>query len=262
MPLSQRRAALVRRLRTRRTREREASVLVEGVRAVHEALDAEVSPRAVVVSPRLDSTAEGGRLRSRLSEAGIEPDLVTDAELGELSDTEHPQGVLLVCGQPSPTTGISGDGRYLVLDAVQDPGNAGTLIRAAIAFGLDGVIGLDGTADLWGAKAVRASAGMVFRIPILNMTAGALVERVSDGDLELLVADTRGTSVADWASTGGWLLVVGNEGSGPRLEVLESAAARVSVPMPGPAESLNVGMAGAVLLYALTSSTRETIVGG
>lgn len=262
MPLSQRRAALVRRLRTRRMREREASVLVEGVRAVHEALDAGVGPRAVVVSPRLASTAEGRRLRSRFAEAGIEPDQVSDAELGELSDTEHPQGVLLVCAQPSSTAEISGDGRYLVLDAVQDPGNAGTLIRAATAFGLDGVIALDGTVDLWGAKAVRASAGMAFRIPILSMTAGALVERVSAGGLELLVADTRGTSVAEWASTGGWLLVVGNEGSGSRPDVLEAATERMSVPMPGPAESLNVGMAGAVLLYALTSSTRETIVGG
>jgi len=261
MPLSQRRAALIRRLRTRKTREREGLVLVEGVRAVGEALDAGVGLRLVVVSSRLDATPEGSQLRARLTEAGIEVDEVTNAELGELSDTRHPQGVLLVCAEPTATFRISAEGRYLVLDAVQDPGNAGTLIRAATAFGLDGVIALDGTVDLWSAKAVRASAGMAFRMPIQSMSAGALVERVSAGDVELLVADMRGPSVPD-RSTGGWLLVVGNEGSGPRPEVLAAAATKVSVPMPGPAESLNVGMAGAILLYALTSSTRETIVGG
>ncbi len=257
--MSQRRAALIRRLRKRKAREREASVLVEGVRAVTEALDARATARFCVASPRLDGSPEGRALRVRLVQAGLDPDPVGDDELSELSDTEHPQGILLVCAQPtSRADTLSGSGRYLVLDAVQDPGNAGTLVRAATAFGLDAVVALGGTVDLWGAKAVRASAGMAFRIPIVAMAAEALVRRASAGDLDLWVADMGGADVAGFVGRRGWALVVGNEGAGPRVEIA-AAGERVSVPMPGPADSLNVGMAGAILLYALT---RETVVGG
>ncbi len=260
MTLSQRRAALVRRLRKRRTREREASVLVEGVRAVGEALGARVAARFAVVSPKLAASSGGGALRDLLAHRGVETHSVDDAELADLSDTEHPQGVLLVCEEPASSLGVlSSEGRYLVLDAVQDPGNAGTLVRAAAAFGLDGVIALEGTVDLWGAKAVRASAGMVFRIAPASMTVGEFLDRMPNDGLGILIADARGRDVAELVGNGGWALVLGNEGSGPRTEVTRAGGERVSVPMPGPAESLNVGMAGAILLYALT---RETVVGG
>lgn len=260
MTLSQRRVSLVRRLRKRKTREREAAVLVEGVRAVGEALGAGVAVRFAVVSPRLAASSGGSALAGLLADREIETVVVDDVELTALSDTEHPQGVLLVCEEPASGSGVlSPDGRYLVLDAVQDPGNAGTLVRAATAFGLDGVVALDGTVDLWSAKAVRASAGMVFRITLASVTAGELLERTSPEGIAILVADARGTDVAELGKTGGWTLVVGNEGSGPRPEVTKAGVERVKVPMRGPAESLNVGMAGAILLYALT---RETVVGG
>lgn len=253
VPVSQRRASLVRRLRRRKTRERERSVLVEGVRAVAEAIAAGVEVRFAVASPRLDANPDGLRLQERLSAAGVVPDRVEDQDLESLADTEHPQGILLVCTQPvEPEGTLSSAGRYLVLDGVQDPGNAGTLVRAATAFGLDGVIALDGTVDLWGAKAVRASAGMAFRIPIRTMTMEALAAASSAAAVRILVADPRGIDIARADRHPGWVLVTGNEGVGPRDEIARLAADRVAVPMPGPAESLNVGMAGAVLLYALT----------
>lgn len=253
MGLSQRKRQTLGRLGHRKTREREGLVLVEGVRAVGEALAAGAEPRFAVASPRLDEVHEGAAVRLAMHAAGIEIEEVEDGELRELSDTEHPQGLLLVCVEPHPGDEVvRPGGRYLVLDAVQDPGNVGTLVRAATAFAVDAVLALDGTADLWSPKAVRASAGMAFRRPLLVREAAVALELLRAAGVPLLVADAGGADVDDVAWRGGWALVVANEGAGPRAELRREARGVVRIPMPGPAESLNVAMAGAVLLYALT----------
>lgn len=253
MSLSQRRTHLVGRLRHRKTREREGLVLAEGIRSVGEALKAGAEPEFAVVSPRLETLAWGadllGTLRARVGEV----ERVGDAELDALADTERPQGVLVVFRQPSRgDPALVSGGRYLVLDAVQDPGNVGTLVRASAAFQVDGVVALDGTADPWGPKAVRASAGMVFRTPVLQTAADAALELLSLAGIPVLVAEASGTDVAALPFQASWALAVGNEGAGVR-EALRAVARRsVRIPMPGPAESLNAGVAGAILLYALT----------
>ena len=163
--------------------------------------------------------------------------------------------------------------RLLVLDGVQDPGNSGTLVRAAVAFGLDAVIVLEGTADPWGAKTVRASAGMAFRIPVIQARSGDTVAALRHAGVPLLVAAAVGApvgaapvgaapvgelgrkSVGGDVSEGDFALAVGNEGAGVRDELRDAATSTVSIPMPGPAESLNVAMAGSVLLYELAKES-------
>ncbi len=253
MGLSQRRAHILGRLRHRKTRERERLVLVEGVRAVLEALGAGVSGRFAVVSPSLDRLADGAPARRALAEADVAVDEVEDGELASFADTEHPQGILLVCSEPaSGDEAVRAGGRYLVLDAVQDPGNVGTLVRSAAAFALDAVLLLDGSVDPWSPKAVRASAGMAFRQPLLARDAEEALTLLRRSEVPLLVADASGDDIADVDPIGGWALVIGNEGAGPRPSIRSAATRVVRVPMPGPAESLNAGVAGAVLLYALT----------
>jgi RNA methyltransferase, TrmH family len=254
--LSQRRARLVQRLRTRKTRQREARVLVEGVRSVAEALDAGAAVDFAVMSPRLVSTEAGRALRRRL-EVGHEVLMASDVELEELADTGHPQGVLLVCAEPSTDLdSLSGQGGVLVLDAVQDPGNVGTLVRSAVAFGLAGVVALDGTVDPWSAKAVRASAGTAFRLPIVVAAAPDALGWMRAGELAILVAAEDGVPVLAWRRAGSRLgpfaLVVGNEGAGVRSAFREAADAVIAVEMSGPAESLNVGVAGSILMHELT----------
>lgn len=260
MGLSQRRRQILGRLRQRKPREREGLVLVEGVRAVREALDAGARARFALVSPTLDALKEGAATRSALASAGVEVDEVDDRALAGLADTGSPQGVLLVCSEPAgPADAVRAGGRYLVLDAVQDPGNVGTLVRTATAFDLDGVLALDGTADPWGAKAVRASAGMVFRRPLLRRAADDALALLRGAGVPLLVADMDGSDVADVPSSDGWALVIANEGAGPRDALHEAAERFVRVPMPGPAESLNAAVAGALLLYALTRETTRAV---
>ncbi|MEQ8330275.1 MAG: RNA methyltransferase [Longimicrobiales bacterium] len=252
MSVSHRRSRILGRLRKRKAREREGLVLVEGLRAVTEALDAGAEVRFAVTAPALRETPDGSVLLARLLALGADVDEVADGELAALSDTEQPQGVLMACAEPAASLDDLGPGRYLLLDALQDPGNAGTLVRAAVAFGVDGVLALDGTVDLWGAKAVRASAGMAFRTRVIHAPCHAVLDRLAALEVPVLVADASGQDVAGWRPGAAWALAVGNEGSGPRAEVAAASALALRIPMPGSAESLNAGVAGSILLYALT----------
>lgn len=253
MTLSRRRSALVARLRRRRTREREGLFLVEGIRSAAEALDHGADLRFAVCSPRLRELAGGPELAGALGDAA---DWVEDDELAALSDTEAPQGVLLVCREPRWTLAdlLPGDGpgAALVLDGVQDPGNVGTLVRAASAFGVRAVVALDGTVDPFNPKAVRAAAGALFRLRLVRASWADAGAWLHDAEVALLAADARGTDVAGVVPGARWALAIGNEGGGLRAELVASSRRRVAVPMPGPAESLNAGVAGSVLLYALT----------
>ncbi len=251
-PLSQRATRLVERLKTRKGRVREALVLVEGIRCAEAALDAGARIRFAVIAPSLADRPEGTLLVDRLRAAHLDVRTVEEDELAALSDTETPQGVLLVAEEPRTDLADLPPGRWLVLDAVQDPGNAGTLVRGAAAFGVDGVVSLDGTVDLWGPKAVRASAGLVFAVPVARADVGALVARCDSEGVEILVADASGEDIAGVGAAGRVALVVGNEGAGVRDELVRVAGRRVSVPMEGSVESLNVGVAGSILLYAIS----------
>lgn len=252
--ISKARSRLILRLRSRRGRPREGLFLVEGIRAVEEALDGGVKISFAAVAPGLEGSERGAALAQILREAGVDLELVDDDRLAELSDTETPQGVILVCIEPRHTleelASAAGPG-VLLLDAVQDPGNVGTLIRAARAFGLRGVVALDGTVDPWNPKAVRASAGASFHLPVLKESWDAVEPWLRAAGLELLASDPAGGDVAEEEVRGAWALVVGNEGAGARRRVMEVADRVVSIPMEGGAESLNAGVAGAILLYAL-----------
>lgn len=262
MELSQRRERLLRRLHASRSRAREALVLVEGVRAAGEARLAGAGIEFAVVTPRLDASEAGRDLRTGLETDGVDLVHVEDGELAALADTESPQGVLLVCSEPQAGLATVLEGasvpRLLVLDALQDPGNVGTLVRSAVAFGWSGVLALDGTGDPWGAKAVRASAGTVFRLPLVRCVADDALAWLEEAGIPVVVASAEGPPVGrldrDFTSTG-LALVLGNEGAGVRPEVREAGTATVAVPMQRGVESLNAGVAGSILMYELTEAS-------
>lgn len=257
MTLSRRRQALLLRLHRRRTREREGLFLLEGVRAAEAALEAGAEVRFVLRAPRLDRTAEGRRLSERLDDSGLDLVDVGDDDLARVADTGTPQGVALVCVEPGwaldalePAGG--GRPRILLLDAIQDPGNAGTLVRTAAGFGIDGVVALDGTVDPWGTKAVRASAGAVCDVRVARADWAEAGAWLSSRGLQLLAAESAGEDVGTVRPEPGWALAVGNEGAGLRGDLRRRADRTVRVPMRGDVESLNAAVAGSILLYALT----------
>jgi TrmH family RNA methyltransferase len=206
-----------------------------------------------VISPRLLDVDPG--LAERLSLI-TEVVRVSDAEMVPLADTEAPQGVLIVAAEPDDAwfDGIGPEARLLILDGLQDPGNVGTLARSAAAFALDGVVLLDGTADAWSPKSIRASAGALFSCPVAQRAEAEAVVRIEGAGLPLLVAEAGGDPVSRVPGHDGWALVVGSEGRGVRDAIRARAARGVGIPMPGGTESLNAGVAGSILLYELTRS--------
>lgn len=251
--MSRTRELLVRRLHRRKSRSRERLYLAEGIRCAHEALAAGARVKFAVRSSRFAAMAAGERLAAALERAGIEQTTVDDAQLSSLSGTDAPQGILLVCEQPRVTLAdIAPDptNRVLVLDGIQDPGNLGTLIRTAAAFELGAVIALEGCVDPYNPKTVRASAGSVARLPIVTANWEGVEPWLRSTDWKLLVATANGKQVGT-APGHGWALVIGNEGAGARPAIVEAADRTVGVSISRDVESLNAGVAGAILMYAL-----------
>lgn len=269
--LSRRQEALLRRLRDRKARRKEGRVLCEGVRVGQEVMAAGPGVTQVefgLVSPGLERTPGGAELLGKLQEAPAPLIHLSDAQLQELSDTESPQGLLLVVKEPEwplaevlavreAPPGKEAPVRLLLLDGIQDPGNAGTLIRTALAFGLSGVLSLEGGVDPWNAKAVRAAAGASFHLPVIRSAPGSALAALAQAGVPLLATTLRGS--APWQvelGSGRWCLALGSEGHGLGPEVLAGAAQHVTLPMPGAAESLNVALAGGILLHELTRRER------
>ena len=191
-------------------------------------------------------------LVERVRERGAKVEEVPARDLADLADTVTPQGVLSMARIPSADWTVASRGRILVLDAVQDPGNLGTLVRTAEALGLEAVVALRGTVDPWNPKAVRAAAGSAFRVPILAAEWEEANDRFRREDVVVWAADGAGAPFRRGDVAPRRLaLVLGNEARGVSAPVLRAASRSVSVPMAGRVESLNVAVAGAILLDRL-----------
>jgi TrmH family RNA methyltransferase len=245
---------LVRDLKLARGRERRGLALAEGIRLLEEALAAGVGIRHILASPALEATARGGALKAALLEAGHEIVPVTEKELEELAATEHPQGVLAVIVPPAWSLAdvrVAPRAPVLVLDAVQDPGNVGTMVRSAFGLGAAGVLALPGTAEVTNPKTLRATMGALFRLPYVAVDEPGLESWVRAGGVRLLIAAADG--VPPERNRGQALaIVVGNEGAGTRPSLDGWAHGRIGVPLRSGAESLNVGVAAGILLYEVT----------
>lgn len=245
-------------------------MVVEGVRQAREALLSGVRIQLAVASPRLLETPGGAEVLAALPDPDTQVAVASEREFARISDTKAPQGILLVCERKVATWADLSEARRLVaLDGVQDPGNVGTLIRSAHAFGLDAVVALEGTADPWSPKAARSSAGSVFHVPVVLSPAVELIDWAANRGIGLKVADAGGASAGSVttstssegpcdASTGrAWVLVVGNEGRGASERIRDAAAEAVSIETTGGAESLNAGVAGSILMYEFMKSALD-----
>lgn len=243
---------MIRDLMRRKGRERRGLAIAEGVRLVEEALEARVSLRAAVVSPALEGTSRGQALKVRLGQTGTPLTALTDRQLADLADTEHPQGVIAVIEPPAWTLDALVPGPrdvVLILDGIQDPGNVGTMIRTAHGLGAIGVIALKGTADLINPKVLRGSMGSCFRLPAVAADDAELEHWLGRHHTALWAADVGGVPLRGWKPAGPLALLVGNEGAGVRPELMTRAAGRVGIPLRAGTESLNVAVAAGILLF-------------
>jgi TrmH family RNA methyltransferase len=250
--------SVARDLQRRHARERQKLFVAEGVRVVDELLRSPLVIRGALSA--LTGAADGRAMAlvNTLRERGIPVQEVSAAEFGSAADTDTPQGLLAVAEIPQHTLSslsIDARSRLVILDAVQDPGNVGTIIRTADALGAVATVALPGTVDLWNAKVVRSSMGAHFHHPAFASTWGELTTFLADREIALWGADMAGepldTVVRDRGGIPSPLaLVVGNEGGGLSAEARKRAGKLVALPIAA-VESLNVAVATGIILYEL-----------
>lgn len=229
----------------------EGVIGLEGARLVEDALLSGQPIRAVLTS------SSGERYLERLRPMLLSSTVVlrtSDQLFDSVADTRTPQGIaaLVERREASIDDLLRGPAPLVaVLLEVQDPGNVGTIIRTAEAFGGTGVAAMAGTASPWTAKAIRASAGSVLRVPLLTGAAPTiLLAQLRVSGVRICAAVTSGGDLLDKVNLKGPLaFLVGNEGAGLCAELVESADMQVRIPIARPVDSLNAAIAAALLFY-------------
>ncbi|HEY6413015.1 MAG TPA: RNA methyltransferase [Edaphobacter sp.] len=234
-------------------------VAIEGDHLLEEALLSGMVLKTVFVSER--------RNVPQMMPRAVEVLRLTEEVFGSVVETRSPQGVAaLIVPQVHALKEVMGSGNaaplILIAAGLQDPGNLGTLVRSAEAFGATGVLTTPGTVSAWNQKALRASVGSVFRMPVVAATE-VEVAGLKEWGVRLLAAmGGSGAAAAQEADfTGSCALMIGNEGAGLSAEWMRMADERVTIPCPGPVESLNAAVAGSLLLYEASRQRAASGVG-
>ncbi|MDD3958783.1 MAG: RNA methyltransferase [Oscillospiraceae bacterium] len=238
---------------------REGVVAVEGVRLCEEALKSGLKPKIIIY------TRNRKTLASEWSERFMLPDkteflAVSDDVMESIASTVNPQGIAAIIEAPDPGTEVpySNNALYLIADGVSDPGNLGTMIRTADAFDFTAVILSKETVDPFNEKAIRASMGSCFHVPVIQGgTIGEICLIIKQMGVQLIASHLSGKALESARFKFPAALVIGNEARGVGEDCVSQCDMMVKIMMPGAAESLNAASACAILSYVLSGSRTE-----
>ncbi len=222
------------KLNKRKYREEEGLYLVEGEHLVKEALNFGIVECVMTVSedeydvPTYHVTTE---IMNKISELESAPRIMAVVKKNKIKDIE---------------------GNVLILDRIQDPGNLGTIIRSAVAFGVKNIFLGEGCVDAYNSKVVRSSEGMLFKINLLSGDVLDLIEKLKNDNYRILgTRVTGGLEVKKINLLDKWALIIGNEGQGVSEEVLNSCDDYLYIKMSANCESLNAAIAASIIMYEL-----------
>ncbi len=243
-------------LANRKERRQERLFVIEGVRLVEEAVRTDAALVTIVYdAEQLGATERGAALLELIAgRTGAYP--ASADVIAAATDTVSPQGIMAVARWPELRSTRSTI--QLVLDAVQDPGNVGTLLRTAEATGVTDVLCVRGTADLYGPKVVRAAMGAHFRLPMVQDVSWDDMDMALGPADNIYLADTDASMpyyAADWRQPS--VLIVSNEANGASYEARHLATKTIAIPMEAPVESLNAAVAGSVILFEAARQRRR-----
>lgn len=239
-----------RRLKQKKYREESQTFLLEGFHLVEEAFSSTYRVKEVILAhSRKDTFLKSSLVAGLPSECPLY--IVSDEVFKALSTTLAPQGIAAVLEILSPPQ-FPEKGHLLLLDNIQDPGNVGTLIRSADAAGFSAVFLGEGCADLYNDKTLRATQGSLFHLAIFRQPLSSLLSILKNSGYEIWAATLEEATVFHHVeSLKKVALMMGNEGQGIAESLLQRADRKVKIPLLGRAESLNVAVAGAILMYHL-----------
>ena len=239
--------------------------MAEGSKVISVALDAGAPVESLYFAPQVSADDRAGAVIEQAMAAGVRVYQLGAGVMERVADTVTPQPLLAVVAFVDVALAALADASLVVVCAdVRDPGNAGTVLRSAEAAGADGVICCDGSVDVYNPKTVRASAGALFQVPVV--TGGDVVqvlERLGDWGMHRLATLARnGRDYTEVDLTASAALVLGNEAAGVPSRLDPWIDEPISIPMAGRGESLNVGMAAAVLCFEAARQRRQRGTGG
>lgn len=248
-------------LKEKKYREEYSKYILEGIKLVDELSSGENPPELIVYCEELLKTAAGGYdLLNKLPERDIELLQVSEMVFRHLSDTVSPQGILAIMKIKSVQASeieskIEKNETFIILDRIQDQGNLGTIIRSCVAFNIDNIICLKGTADVYSSKIVRSTMGAINKLNIFYLDSTELTKIIQQ--LKLFKYEIVGTSLDADENLGGYIptlktvYVMGNEANGMSDDLKSLCDVKIKIEMDEIQESLNVSTATSILLYKM-----------
>ncbi len=203
---------------------------------------------------------EDGEVLAKIENTGYE--LLSDEVMKKVSDTQTPQGALVVLNRPSYTLEDivgNGEGTFVVLENLQDPGNLGTIIRTGEGAGIRGVIMSQDTVDIYNPKTIRATMGSVYRVPFIYVeTLSNSICYLKEKGVQTYAAHLKGKKqYYEFSYMSGTAFLIGNEGNGLKKETADLADEYLRIPMEGQVESLNAAIAATILMYEAYRQRRQ-----
>jgi TrmH family RNA methyltransferase len=233
-------------------RREQGLFVAEGVQCAREALAAAEGPELKL----LYATETGLSKISELDLNSIEIVEVSEAVMKAMSDTVSPQGLISLCYKPEREIAelkATGRSRFIYLHEIQDPGNAGTILRTADAMGISAVITSPDSVDMYSPKVVRSTAGSLWNVPVYEGISFDRVAAQFPSAQKLLLSSHARTSIIDLSIPGDCIAIFGNEARGVDAAALGAPVTEVTIPMAGRAESLNLSAAASIVMFTLSS---------
>jgi TrmH family RNA methyltransferase len=233
-------------------RREQGLFVAEGVQCAREALTSANGPELKI----LYATENGLSKISEFDLNAVEIVEVSDAVLKAMSDTVSPQGLISLCYKPEDNfseLATSGSSTFIYLHEIQDPGNAGTILRTADAMGISAVITSPDSVDMFSPKVVRSTAGSLWHIPVYEGVSFDRVDKQFAGIQKFLLSSHAKTSILDLTIPGDCIAIFGNEARGVDASALGATVTEVTIPMAGRAESLNLSAAASIVMFTLSS---------
>ena len=238
---------------SRGVKERSESALfvAEGIQALREALTCQQGPaiETLYLSP------SGIERIAGLDVTEVNVVEVTDAVMQAMTSTVTPQGIVMVCSIPNyrlTDIAVTPESFFIYLDRIQDPGNAGTILRSADAFGARAIITSPQSVDMFSPKVVRSTAGSLWHIPVFeSMELTSVLAELKNPEC-IVLSSHANESIVDFRASGPCVAIFGNEGAGTSSTELAVTARTVAIPMSGQAESLNLSAAASIVMFTLS----------
>ena len=233
-------------------RREQGLFVAEGVQCTREALTSAGGPEIKIIY----ATEQGLSKIAELDLGAVDIVEVSEPVLKAMSETVSPQGLRSLCYPPEHSISelaLTGSSTVIYLHEIQDPGNAGTILRTADAMGITAVVTSPDSVDMYSPKVVRSTAGSLWNIPVYEAVTFQALASIFPDTQKILLSSHASTSILDLKIAGDCIAVFGNEARGVDAAALGAAVTEVTIPMAGNAESLNLSAAASIVMFTLSA---------